>query len=555
MPNHQELLEILLKNREIDIKDYDRFLNPSYDNDLNDPFLMKDMERACVRIFEAIEAKEKIVIYSDYDCDGIPAAVLMHDFLKIIKYENFSVYIPDRQDEGYGLHSDAIDEFIRTGVNLIITFDLGITAIEEVSKAKSAGIDTIITDHHLVQDTEIPRAYAVLNPKQDDCDYPDKMICGAGIAYKLVQGLIKKYGEYWQIKDGWDKWLLDLVGIATLSDQVPLLGENRVFAFYGLKVLQKTRRLGLIELFTKSKIDIKKITEEDITFTLAPRLNAASRMASPMSAFKLLSTKDQVEARTLADHLSEINDDRKKIVAQIMKEVKKVLSKRFLEEDKPFIVIGNPNWKTGILGIIASKIVDEYGKTVFVWGGDGSKVIKGSCRTCGDVDLVEIMNSLPKDSLISFGGHKMAGGFSVDYKEIHFLEERLSDFFNNKEDVKKEDSEIMIDTIIELKDINEDNYKVIEKLAPYGSGNPKPTFLLKDVIINEVKEFGKDKNHLELSFKSDYGKKVKAIAFFKNRESFGRVLSVSDKVSMIVNFEKSFFLGKTELRLRIVNIL
>lgn len=556
MPNHKELLEILLKNRGVEIKDYDKFLNPSYEEHLYDPFLMKDMELACVRIFEAIEAKERIVIYSDYDCDGIPAAVVMHDFLKKIKYENFFIYIPDRQDEGYGLHLDAIDEFIRTGVNLIITFDLGITAIDEVAKAKSAGIDVIITDHHLIQGGEIPRAYAILNPKQNDCNYPDQMLCGAGIAYKLLQALIKKYGEYWQIKDGWEKWLLDMVGIATLSDQVPLLGENRVLAYYGLKVLQKTRRPGLIEIFTKAKIDIKKITEEDITFTLAPRLNAASRMASPMSAFELLSTTDLAKARVLADHLSDINDDRKQIVAHIMKEVKKILSKRLLEEDRPFIVIGNPNWKTGILGIIASKIVDEYNKTVFVWGGDGGEVIKGSCRTCGDVDLVEIMNSLPENSLISFGGHKMAGGFSVDYKEIHFLEERLSNFFNNKENIKKDsDNEVIVDTVIELEDINEDNHKVVEKLAPYGVGNPKPTFLLKDVIIDSVKEFGKDKNHLELSFKSNNGKKVKAIAFFKNRESFGKLLALGDRVSMIVNFEKSFFLGKTELRLRIINVL
>ena len=245
MPNHVELLDLLLSNRGISPDERERFLNPSYENDLHDPFKMLNMERVCVRIFEAIEVKEKILIYSDYDCDGIPAAVIMHDFFKKINYENFSVYIPDRHDEGYGLHHGAIDQFIKDEVNLLITFDLGITAIKETAKAQNAGIDVIITDHHLPQG-EIPPAYAILNSKQDGDLYPDKMLCGAGVAYKLIQAMIKKYGGYWKINNGWEKWLLDMVGVATLADQVPLLNENRVLAYYGLKVLQKGRRPGQI---------------------------------------------------------------------------------------------------------------------------------------------------------------------------------------------------------------------------------------------------------------------------------------------------------------------
>jgi len=231
MPNHTDLLDLLLSNRGISIEDRERFLNPSYENGIYDPYLMKDMERAVVRIFEAIEAKEKIVIYSDYDCDGIPAAVIMNDFFHKIDYENFSIYIPDRHDEGYGLHHDAIDQFINDEIKLLITFDLGITATEEVAKAQAGGIDVIITDHHLPQE-ETPRAYPILNPKQEGCNYPDKMLCGAGVAFKLVQALVLKYGEYWKINNGWEKWLLDMAGVATLSDQVPLLDENRVLAFY-----------------------------------------------------------------------------------------------------------------------------------------------------------------------------------------------------------------------------------------------------------------------------------------------------------------------------------
>lgn len=555
MPNEKELLEILLGNRGIKKEDQDKFLNPSYEDGIYNPFLMKDMERAVVRIFEATEAKEKIMIYSDYDCDGIPAAVIINDFFNKIGYKNFSIYIPDRHDEGYGLHMEAIEQFINDEVKLLITFDLGITAINEVASAEASGIDVIITDHHLVQG-ELPNAYAILNPKQNDCKYPDKNLCGAGIAFKLVQALIKKYSEYWNINEGWDKWLLDMAGVATLADQVPLLDENRVIAYYGLKVLRKGKRKGLAEIFNRSGVDVSKLNEEDITFTLAPRINAASRMDDPMNAFLLLSTTDSVKARTLADHLTKINDERKVMVAQIMKEVKKVLSKRRDEDaDKPFVVIGNPNWRIGVLGIVASKVVDEYKRSAFIWGGDGNGFIRGSCRSYGGVNLVHIMTSLPENALLEFGGHSGAGGFSVSHEEIHFLEDRLHQVFQDREAEETPSPDLNIDAIIDIDDVNNDNYKIIEKLAPFGMANPKPLFLFKEVPINTVKEFGKEKNHLELTFKNSRGRDVKAIAFFKTRESYGNILEVGNKINMVASIEKNNFLGKEEIRLRIVDIL
>lgn len=561
MPNEIELLDLLLKNRGIKDEDREKFLNPSYDEHLYDPFLMKDMERACVRIFEAIEAKDKIVIYSDYDCDGIPASVIMHDFFHKIGCENFSIYIPDRHDEGYGLHMDAIDEFIEDEVKLLVTFDLGITAVEEVAKAQANGIDVIITDHHLPHQSDseggsvsdvLPRAYAILNPKQAGCEYPDKMLCGAGIAFKLVQALVKKYGEYWNINHGWEKWLLDMAGMATLADQVPLLNENRVLAYYGLKVLRKGRRPGLFELFHKAGVEITKLEEEDITFTLAPRINAASRMDDPMKAFKLLSTINQTESSILSDHLIKINDDRKIMVAHIMKNVKNVLNKR---EDKPIIVIGNPKWRVGVLGLIASKIAEEYKKPVFVWGSDGNENIKGSVRSFGRVNLIEIMSLLPSGSLLEYGGHKSAGGFSSSYEEIHFLEERLLKVFDDNFIKEANDEELKIDATISIDDVTNENYRVIEKLAPFGMGNPKPTFLLKSAQIFYIKEFGKEKNHLELTFKNSRGRQIKAIAFFKTRNSFEKALDIGEIVELIVTFEKSNFAGREELRLRIIDII
>ncbi len=557
MPNHTELLDLLLSNRGIMMEYRDKFINPSYEEGIYDPFLMKDMERACVRIFEAIEAKEKIVIYSDYDCDGIPASVMMHDFFTKIGYENFSIYIPDRHDEGYGLHAGAITQFIEDGVNLIITFDLGITAIDEVAQAEAGGVDVIITDHHLPKES-LPRAYAILNPKQEGCDYPDKMLCGAGVAFKLIQGLISKYGEYWKINKGWEKWLLDMVGVATLSDQVPLLDENRVFAFYGLKVLQKGKRLGLVEIFSRAGVNISKLNEEDVTFTLAPRINAASRMGNPMDAYEVLSTTDNVRARVMSDHLLKINDERKVIVAHIMKDIKKTIAKKLADDEnneRPLIVVGNPSWRIGVLGIVASKVVEEYKMSAFIWGGDGNGDIKGSCRSYGNVNLVELMTTLPENSLLEFGGHEKAGGFVVSHQEIHFLEDRLLKVFNDMEVIEEENKELKIDAEITVDDITNENYKVIEKLAPYGVGNPKPLFLLKEVPIIEIKEFGKEKNHLELTFLNSKMQKIKAIAFFKTRDSYSHTLTVGERINLIASFEKSTFAGRTELRLRILDII
>lgn len=550
MPNHTELLDLLLKNRGILPEDRDKFLNPSYEHHLYDPYLLKDMEKVVIRIFEATEAKEKIVIYSDYDCDGIPAAVIMHDFFTKIGYVNFSIYIPDRHDEGYGLHADAIDEFIESGVKLLITFDLGITAVKEVAQAQAGGIDVIITDHHLPQEN-IPRAFAIINPKQDGCEYPDKMLCGAGLAFKLAQALSIKYSEYWKLSDGWEKWLLDMAGLATLADQVPLINENRVIAYYGLKVLQKARRPGLAELFRKAGVDTSRLNEEDVTFTLAPRLNAASRMGSPMRAFEVLATTDPAEAKTLADHLAKINDERKTIVAHIMKDVKKTLSKR---EEKSIIVIGNPDWRVGILGLVATKVAEEYKRPAFVWGSEGSEVIRGSCRGWGDINLVSMMSTLPENSLLEWGGHTSAGGFSVSHEEVHFLEERLIAVFDGIKDKKESNPEINIDAIITIDDVTTENYNVIEKLAPYGMGNPKPTFMFTDLPITSVKEFGKEKNHLELMFTNSRGRPVKAIAFFKTSLSYNRSITAGEKIQLTATFEKSTFAGRTELRLRIVDI-
>ncbi len=566
MQRYGELLRELLKKRGIlDEENAEVFLNPSYERDLHDPFLMRDMERACVRIFEAIEVNEKIVIYADYDCDGIPGAVILCDLFKIVNYTNYEVYIPQRNSEGYGLNMEAIEIFTNNKVKLIITVDLGITAIEEVAQAKVDDMDVIITDHHLprvdviqggLTSLVLPPAYAILNPKVDD--YPEKMLCGAGVAFKLVQGFLKKYGEYFDIKNGTEKWMLDMAGLATLSDMVPLTGENRAIAYFGMKVFKKSKRLGLQKLLAQMKINQKFISEDDIGFMVTPRLNAASRMDDPMRAFELLSTEDEIQADMLAKHLTKINDERKSIVTGIMREVNKKLEKRSKEEMSPVVVIGNPAWRVGILGLVAGKIMDEYEKPVFVWGKDENDCIKGSCRSDGSVSVVELMMQT-RESFLEYGGHELAGGFTVHSEKIHFLEEDLSSSFHKvKRD--KNQQEISYDIKSTLDNVNMRNWREIEKMSPFGLANEKPVFLFEGVTIEKIKKFGKNGSgeHLEIIFSSTLGgkkSKVVAISFFSGLESFTKPISEGLSVNLLATFDLSRFRGREELRLRVEDIL
>ena len=563
MHKYGELLKTLLEKRGItDEAQADIFLNPDYERDLFDPFLMKDMDRACVRLYEAIDNKEKIVIYADYDCDGIPGAVILQDLFKKIGYVNFEIYIPQRNSEGYGLNLEAIKQFKNSGVKLLITVDLGITAVAEIAQAEADGIDVIITDHHIPPES-LPRAYAILNPKTDD--YPGKMLCGAGVVFKFVYAFVKKYGGYFEIKDGAEKWMLDMAGLATLSDMVPLMGENRVIAYFGMKVLRKSPRCGLQKLLAKLNINQKYLSEDDISFMVAPRLNAASRMGDPMRAFELLSTSDEKEAGLLANHLSEINDERKTIVTGIIREINKKFSARggsAFGGEKPdnlpaVIVIGNPVWRIGVLGLVAGKISDAYKKTVFVWGKDENDCIKGSCRSDGSVSVVELMSE-SKEYFIDFGGHELAGGFSVHTDRIHFLEGALSANFDKLKKEKTENNALTaeFDIQTDLNAVNMKTWREIEKLSPFGLGNPKPVFLFKNVKIEKIKKFGKNGSgeHLEIIFSDAEKNKAVAISFFSNADSFQAPIEEGKKVGLLATFDLSRFRGWAELRLRVVDI-
>lgn len=522
------------------------FLSPDYELHQHAPSLLKDIDKAVGRIMTAIESHEKIVVYSDYDTDGIPGAVVFHDFFKKIGYDNFLNYIPHRHDEGFGLHIHAIDEFKTQKVGLIITIDCGIADVASVAHAQKNGIDVIVTDHHVPGDV-IPPAYAIINPKQTDCNYPEKMLCGSGVAFKLIQALIatKKFS----IPDGWEKWLLDMVGIATLSDMVPLTGENRVFAKYGLTVLRKSPRLGLKLLLKKAKTEQKYLTEDDIGFTIGPRINAASRMGVPMDAFHMLSATDLDDAHKVVEHLDKINNERKGLVAAMVKEAKKIIGERYTESMPKVFVLGNPEWKPGLLGLVANTLAEEFVKPVFVWGRDGDGMIKGSCRSDGATDLVSLMRRTPSTTFLQFGGHAFSGGFSVDTKNIHRLEEVLNIAMH---DTVAEQKEYFVDAELHLDRVNLQTYSEIEKVSPFGMGNEKPIFMFRNVVPETIKLFGKEKNHTELILRNTRGS-VSAISFFSSPDDWGIAENVP--FNLVAHIEKSMFRNRSEIRLRIVDII
>ena len=543
-----DLVEQLLHNRGIrTAEEKEKFLNPNFEKHFHDPFLLPDMEKAATRILKAIKKNEKIAIWSDYDCDGIPGGALLHDFFKLCGFDNFINYIPDRHNEGYGMNIEGVEGLKEEKVKLIITVDCGIRDFKPIALANELGMEVIVTDHHEPGE-KLPKAFAVVNPKRSGSKYPEQILCGTGVAWKLIEAVLKLKPEL--VKDDQQKWLLDLAGLATLSDMVPLTGENRTIAHFGLKVLRKTRRPGLLKLFEILRMNKATFTEDDLTFMITPRINAASRMGSPRDAFELLTTGDLGRGEALARHLNEINDERKGVVALIVKEAKHHIKSRFENSgEKAVIVVGNPQWRPALLGLAANTIALEYRRPVFLWGRDNGAGIKGSCRSNNGVDLMALMESA-REHFIDFGGHKFSGGFSVDNEKIHTLEDALIAVSTSV--VSNISNEVLADAEFKIKNVNEKIADAINRLAPFGTGNEKPVFLFHNVWVEKVGRFGKAKEHLEVLLK-DKSHSVRAISFFTNPESWSERLQEGRTTNLAASIEKSFFGGRSEVRLRIVD--
>lgn len=578
----QSFIKKILKDRGFNKGETEEFLNPIYieeNGGMYDGRKMKDMGKAIERIWKAIDNNEKIGIYSDYDADGVPGAVVLHSFFKKIKYQdNVVVKIPHRHKDGFGLHSHLIDELKEEGVGLIITIDLGSSNVEQVDHANSLGMDVIITDHHEPHD-ELPRAHAILNHKQKDCKYPDKNLCGSGVIFKLVHLMIAEARKRkYDIADGYEKWLLDMVGLATISDMVPLIGENRVFAYYGLKVLQKNKRKGIYHLLSKLKINERYLDESDIGFSVSPCINAASRMSHAIDAFTLLSSNDEDECIRSADALIKLNKLRKSSADSLIGDIKNKID---VSQVRDIIVIGDENWSPTILGPAASNMVRQFQLPVFIYASAGEDVFRGSCRSIPGISVVDIMSHVSEDFFIESGGHHASGGFAFAAEKRDLFEPEMREAFRKyKEarDVLKVDEEVTADEpSYKITHNNVDNFliKHLSQMKPFGMKNQNPLFCIKGVSFRTIKYFGKQKEHIEFvveqflndkgemetvtpelfqdtyKYSSNYNKKdvVKYISFFADNLLQG--IKANIEYDIYGRVEESNFLGKKEIRVKV----
>jgi len=559
-----ELLKKLLALRGITTEeDIENFLFPDYAKHVLDPMLLSDMDKVVARIITALREGEKIKVFTDFDADGIPSAVLMNDALTKLGAKDFSISIPHRNTEGFGLNERVVDECIDSGVKLLITIDCGMGDATRIDRAMAAGIDVIVIDHHQEGEEGAPKCL-VVNPNKIGDEYPNKSLCGAGVAYKVVQAVIAQLRvdndpRVADIPFGWEKWLLDMVGIATLSDMVALVGENRALAHYGLMVLRKSPRPGIRALCDRARIRQRYLTDDDVVFTITPRINAASRMDEPEAAFRLLASTTMQEADLLAEHLEGVNNSRKGAVASMTKEINAMLASR--EEIPSVVVVGNTHWRPGLLGLAATKVAETYNRPAFVWGQGESTMIKGSCRSGGGVNIMLLMTEA-KECFVEYGGHKHSGGFSTTVQHIVRLEESLSEALNRAVAIAQEE-EPEHDAELALSDVNYTMHTDVQRMAPFGAGNKKPIFLFKDCLVSSAEPFGKEKQHTRLMLATASGGvpptavsengAVTAIQFFSDEKLKG--VRAGETVSLLAHIEEDSFGRRRGIRLRIVDIL
>ena len=511
-----KLFTQLVETRHLD----ESFLHPKYE-DLADPFLMPDMEEAIDRIKKAIETGEKVLIYGDYDVDGVTASTVMETALTLAGIKNPDIMLPDRFVDGYGMSPRLIDRAKSTGVTLVITVDCGSRNHAIIEELNTLNIDTIVTDHHECEAT-LPEAVAVINPKRQDYTGPSKLrdLAGVGVAFKVAQALVKAG----LIENGREKWLLDLVLLGTICDSMPLTGENRILSYYGIKVLEKTSRKGLRELMRTA--GVKSINSESIGFQIGPRLNAAGRLDTAELALNLLRTTSATEAATLASQLEELNRTRRQEQRSATEEILKRGDK-----DDP-VIIETGNWHEGILGIVAGRLVETKHKPAFVLSETETGVFKGSGRSFGDFNLAEALD-FAKDSIVNGGGHAAAAGVRVRSEDLYAFREKINEYYRslhlkNQEKYLKLTADLDTDNIGDF-DLN--FLAELKELEPFGPGNEEPIFQLNRPEILLVRPMGDKEQHLRIDVRGKDGKTIKLVAFFAPERWFA--LSEEDECNFL----------------------
>jgi single-stranded-DNA-specific exonuclease len=501
-----------------------------------DPFLLPDMEMAVTRIYRAVLGGEKIAIYGDFDADGITSTAVLVQGLRVFNVEAIP-YIPHRINEGHGLKITAVENLKKEGVSLIITTDCGITGVNPVKKASRLGIDVIITDHHTPTE-ELPPAFAVVNPKIAASRYPFIELAGVGVAYKLLQALLASVSKESQLEE-----VVDLVALGTVADMTPLLGENRYLVCQGLKRMNAVPRLGLTELLTKAGLTTGALTSENITWTIAPRLNTASRMDHALPSYELLMTDSAARAGELTAWLEQKNTERQQITTRATSVAREQVLAGKLES---LIMVRVDDFSSGISGLVANKLSDEFYRPSVVVR-TGKKISTGSCRSIPEFNLINALTKC-RELFIEFGGHAGAAGFMILTHNLPLLQERLIKIAETELTGIDLRPKIDIDAEVTLKELAGNAYRAIQQLAPFGQANPQPTFVTRNVKVVSYRTMGSDNGHLRLKLEQN-GMVWDAVAF-----GFGANQSeMSNPLDIVYNLELNQWNGKSTLRLNVID--
>lgn len=545
MAEYPELIGQLLYNRGlVDNLSAKDFMETRYEN-LHSPFLFKDMQKAVDRIWQAVENGEKICIYGDYDADAVTANAVLRQTFRYLKYDNVESYIPDRFTEGYGVNLEALQKIKDNGSKIIITVDCGTNSCDAAEFCKREGIDLIITDHHEIIG-ELPKAYALINPKNHADSYPFSEIVGVGVAFKLACGMLSKATP--TLKSGTEKWLLDLVAIGTVADCHTLRGENRIFVKFGLKVLPQTKWMGLKVLMSTARIELGKKVLDTYTlgFVIAPRLNAAGRLEHANVALNLLLENDSNQAQIQAQKLEEINLRRQQLTASVISEAKEQVLKI---QDRKILAIWGDNWPKGVVGLVAGRLAEEFYKPVIVLEKtDG--FCTGSARTAGEFNILEAIKHACVHT-VKFGGHKQAAGLTIKAEDFENFYGKLLEYAELN--ITGESAQKILELEAELgeSDLTPSTYNLIASLEPFGVGNPKPKFLVSRVNIVSSKTVGAEGKHSQYQFKKD-SRTIAGIAF--NSAVLEKNFKVGDTVDVACELIEDTWNGRNEVKLRVIDM-
>ena len=522
------------------------FFRPSLDH-LHDPFLMKDMDKAVDRIHTALQGKEKILVYGDYDVDGTTAVAQVVTFLGRFS-DKVDYYIPDRYDEGYGLSYKALDWASDNGFSLVITLDCGIKAIDKVEYARTKGIDVIVCDHHLPEE-QLPAAVAVLDPKREDCHYPFDDLCGCGVGFKLVQGYAQRYGIPFETLEP----LLDLQVVSIASDLVSMTGENRILAHFGLKRLNENPRKGLLAMIYLAKLEPGHITIDDIVFKIGPRINAAGRMESGRLAVDLLTAADDRTAFRIGEKINDNNNERKSIDREITQEALSMVQDGRALATENVTIVYNPTWNKGVVGIVASRLVEAYYKpTVVLTKSNG--MVTGSARSVQGFDLYASIESCA-DLLENFGGHVYAAGLTLKEEHLEEFCRRMDRFVSGNITREELTPVVDIDAALDFSQTTPKFLRILKQFQPFGPGNSTPVFLTEDVYdAGNGRKVGAGGVHLKLDLMqgSQPYRQIGAIGF--NMAGFYDYIKGGNPMDICYSIVENFYRGSSTLQLRLKDI-